>query len=280
MPPVDHLEAVETSIVRFFRSRLEVTHQERAICVVSGPWGVGKTTALDLFAKQKPHECVVVKVERGSSGRGASPVATLQQTLEALRPHIGREARASLSNAYWTLRHMMHAYLTEWSARFAARHVGQNDRCAPRLTVVYDEAQYLSRDAIEMLRYWNDGDRTVTPFPLGLVFVGNSEFALEENASGESHLSGAVRSRALFLEKLGYDDVTDADLRSVLNARGKYQEDAISLVIAYFGRRRMRRDLRSIVRLDQAIRRQFPTGEITAEIVRSELALELPVSCS
>jgi hypothetical protein len=267
---------VETSIVRFFRSRLELTHRERAICVVSGPWGVGKTTAIDAFARQNCYECIVIKVERGSSARGASPVATLQQTLEALRPHIGRAPRASLSNAYWTLRHMLHTYLTDWSAKRAVEDGNAPEWTAPRLTFVYDEAQYLSRAAIDMLRYWNDGDRTVTPFPLGLVFVGNSEFALEEDASGESHISGAVRSRAMFVEQLGYDDVTDGDLRALMESRGRYEEGAISVLISFFGQRRVRRDIRTFIRLDEAFRRHQSHGEITADVVRGELALDLP----
>src|SRR5690349_7596308 len=98
---------VETSVVRFIRARLEITHQERAICVISGPWGIGKTTTVDAFALQKAATCVVVKVEQGSSRRGASPVSVLQQSLEALRPHIGRSPRATLSNAYWSLRQML-----------------------------------------------------------------------------------------------------------------------------------------------------------------------------
>lgn len=255
-----------------------MTHLERGICVVSGPWGVGKTTAVDLFAEQKQHECIVVKVERGSSRRGASPIATLQQTLEAIRPYIGRERRASLSNAYWTLRHLLHSYLNEWSARWGAEPMERSaSKAAPRLTLVFDEAQYLSREAIEMLRYWNDGDRTVTPFPLGLAFVGNSEFALEESVAGESQLSGAVRSRALFVETLTYDDVTDADLRAVMQARGGYEPDAIAMILSYFSRPRIRRDLRSLIRLDEALRRHDSEGNISANLIRAELALELPV---
>lgn len=257
---------------------MELTHRKRGICVVAGPWGVGKTTAVDAFASRKPNECIVLKVERGSSRRGASPVATLQQTLEAIRPHIDRPPRASLSNAYWTLRHMMFNYLTEWAVRRSPDQLGDAPGQPPLLTFVYDEAQYLSREAIEMLRYWNDGDRTVTPFPVGLVFVGNSEFALEEDASGESPLSGAVRSRALFVEKLEYEDVTDEDLRAFVKSRGSYDEEAISALVAYFAGRRVRRDLRSLMRLDDAIRQRSPRRTITADLVRAELAVAIPVS--
>lgn len=165
---------VQTSVVRFVRARLEITHEERAICVISGPWGIGKTTAVDCFARENVGGCIVVKIEQGSSRRGASPVSVLQQSLEAVRPHIGRTPRAALSNAYWSLRQMLYNYLSDWRARNGD---SANSEQHPLLSLIFDEAQYLSRDAIEMLRYWNDGDRTTTPFPVGLIFVGNSEFA-------------------------------------------------------------------------------------------------------
>jgi hypothetical protein len=172
---------------------------------------------------------------------------------------------------------MLHSYLHEWSARWNPEPIEPSASAAPRLTLVFDEAQYLSPDAIEMLRYWNDGDRTVTPFPLGLAFVGNSEFALEEDASGQSHISGAVRSRALFVETLAYEDLTDEDLRSVMESRGGYEPDAMALIIRQFAGRRVRRDLRSIIRLDEALRGQSPRATISASLVRAELALEVPV---
>jgi len=236
--------------------------------VISGPWGIGKTTAVDSFV-QKTLTCVVVKVERGSSKRGASPISVLQQVLEALRPHIGKSPRAALSNAYWSLRQMIYNYLSEWRVQQKPADIrGQ----PPLFTLVFDEAQYLSRDAIEMLRYWNDGDRTVTPFPVGLIFVGNSEFALQEDESGQSALSGAVRSRALFVEALDYEDVTDADITSFMQSRGAYEADAISLVISYFRQRRVRRDLRNMIRLDDVFRRRSIGGRVTMDVVRTVLA--------
>jgi DNA transposition AAA+ family ATPase len=205
--------AVETSVVRFIRTRFEVTHEERAICVIAGPWGIGKTTAVNWFASKKTGNCAVVKVEQGSQRRGASPIFALQLAVEAIRPLIGRTPRAALSNACWSLRRMLYDHLEEWRSQ---RQPADGIHDAPRFTFVFDEAQYLSRDAIEMLRYWNDVDRTVSPFPIGLIFVGNSEFALEAGTAGDSVLTGAVRSRALFLETLEYDDVDNGDIQAFL----------------------------------------------------------------
>lgn len=255
-------------MLRLIKTRLELTHEERAISVISGPWGIGKTTAVDVFARSKGRACAVVKVEQGSSKRGASPIAVLQQSLEAIRPHIGRSPRAALSNAYWSLRQMIYNYLAEWKSE---NRLGDDSDEAPLFTIIFDEAQYLSREAIEMLRFWNDPDRTVTPFALGLAFVGNSEFALEDGASGDSVLSGAVRSRALFIEALEYADLTDGDIVAFLRSRGEYEAEAMSLMVAYFSRARARRDIRAMARMDALFRRRSEGDLITAEIVRDAL---------
>ena len=207
--PPDPTSPLETSVMRFMSTRLEITHLERAICVIAGPWGIGKTTAVGSFARSHSNVCVIIKVEQGAMSRGASPVFVLQQTIQALRPFFGRSPGGKLTSAYWPLRQMLHKHLHEWVIQQSETAGHPVD---PRLTLIFDEAQYLSRDAIEMMRFWNDTDRTVTPFPVGLVFVGNSEFALEERANGQSVLSGAVRSRALFIESLDYGDVPDEDV--------------------------------------------------------------------
>jgi len=259
---------IETSVVRFIRTRLEVTHEQEAICVIAGPWGIGKTTAVESFAKERADSCAIVKVERGSMKRGASPVLALQQTVEAIRPLIGRKARASLSNAYWSLRQMLYNHLEEWrSDRQSSRNLVDD----LKFSIVFDEAQYLSREAIEMLRYWNDTDRTTSPFPIGLIFIGNSEFALEESNSGESALTGAVRSRALFVETLGYEDVSDDDILAYIHSCGAYDGDAAALVLAHFHHRRVRRDFRILSRLDAAFRRRSGGAPVSSGTVRSVL---------
>lgn len=260
---------VQTSVVRFIQTRLQVTHQDRAICVISGPWGIGKTTAVEAFARANSDCCLIVKIEQGSMTRGASPVFVLQQTIETLRPIIGRSQRASLSNAYWSLRQMLYNCMREWRAYL-------NEREAPcgsqPLSIIFDEAQYLSRDAIEMLRFWNDEDRTVMPEPVGLMFLGNSEFALRESASAPSVLSGAVRSRALFLETLTYGDVSDEDVSQFLRSKGEYEDEALVLLLRHFKQPRVRRDFRSMDRIDRSIRRQEGSKPISAESVRAFFA--------
>lgn len=261
---------VETSIVRFIRTRMQVTHEERAICVLAGPWGIGKTTAVESFASTNLGDCVVVKVEQGSTKRCASPVLVLQQTVEALRPLIGRSPRATLSNAYWSLRQMLYNSLSDWAELSQETELSHRP---PLRSIIFDEAQYLSRDAIEMLRFWNDPDRTVAPFPVGLIFVGNSEFALEENAGGHSALSGAVRSRALFIETLRYANVLDEDIAAFLRSRGAYEDAAVALMLSHFRQRRVRRDFRNLVRLDTTLQRRAQGAPVSAVLVNSVLSV-------
>lgn len=262
----DERPFVETSIARQLLSRLSLTHEERGISVIAGPWGIGKTTSLKAFAAAHESVCVLVKVDPGSSKRGATPIAVMQLAIEAMRPLRGRSDRASLSNAYWTLRQMLHNSLCDLFEA-DAHNLGYQ----PRFTFILDEAQFLSRDAIEMLRFWNDGDRGATPFPVGLAFVGNNEFALHEDVSGQSVISGAVRSRALFIESLEYADVSNADLTLFLRSRGITDADAINAFISYFSGPRVRRDLRNAERFISVFKRRAGDDPVTAEIVRSVL---------
>ena len=58
----------------------------------------------------------------------------------------------------------------------------------------------LLRDALGVLRFWNDKDRCYSPFPIGLVFVGNNEFSLAPDSHGACVISAAVADRALYVE--------------------------------------------------------------------------------
>ncbi|MGX7953225.1 AAA family ATPase [Tsuneonella sp. HG249] len=243
-----------------------MAHEEKGICVISGPWGIGKTTAISSFAQSHAGQCAIVKVEQGSMKRGASPVLLLQQTVEAVRPLIGRSASATLSNAYWSLRQMLYNHLVEWRAdRQHSSHLTD----VAQFSIVFDEAQYLSREAIEMMRYWNDADTATSPFPVALHFLGNSEFALDSSKADESVLSGAVRSRALFIETMGYEDVSDRDISDYIDSRGAYDDEAKALLLQHFSGRRVRRDFRTLARLDGSLRRRSQGPTIGPEDVLS-----------
>lgn len=254
---------VETTIARHLLNRLLMTHEERGISVFSGPWGIGKTTALDAFQEANAESCVIVKVEPGMRRKGSAPARVIQYVAEALQ-RSRQYPRKIVSSGYFALRQLVYSHMLE----------AFGPECAefpPKFTFIFDEAQYLSREAIEMLRYWNDGDRCTTPFPVGLVFVGNNEFSLEEDHSGQSAISGAVRSRALFVEQLGYADVTDADLVLFAQSRGVADAAAISAIVEHYSGHRAKRDLRNVERLLATLQRRAGDGAVTRAVIQAFL---------
>jgi hypothetical protein len=255
---------VDTTVARLMLSRMALTHEERGITVISGPWGIGKTTAIDAFAAANEYGCAVVKVEPGVTKRGTTAGRVLQSVVEALRELAGRSVGTQLSNATWTLRQMIRSQLSDIFDLDREYH-------QPLFTFIFDEAQYLSREAIDLLRFWNDHDRTSTPFPVGLIFVGNNEFAMAESLGGDSVLSGAVRSRLLFEVPLAYTHINDADLMLFAQSRGVSDSGALSEFVAYFSQPRVRRDLRTAERLLTMCRRHAGDDPITHAIVREIL---------
>jgi len=258
---------------RLMLSRMELTHEERGITVISGPWGIGKTTAIDTFAKQHEYECAVVKVEPGPTKRGATCGGVMQRVVEALRRMNDRPTGTQLSNSTWTLRQMIYNLLSDiCDVDICRSEFAEGSRSVwPMFTFIFDEAQYLSKEAIDLLRFWNDQDRTSTPFPVGLIFVGNNEFAMAESLGGESVLSGAVRSRLLFELPLSYAHLSDTDLTLFAQSRGILDTGAIREFVTYFSQPRVKRDLRTAERLLKLCRRHAQDGQITQSIVREIL---------
>lgn len=259
---------VDTTVARLMLSRMALTHEECGITVISGPWGIGKTTAIDSFAAENEFQCAVVKVEPGVTKRGATAGRVLQCTVEALRRMTGRHVGTQLSNSTWTLRQMIFSQLAEL---FDYKEADYDPGTFPPFTFIFDEAQYLSREAIDLLRFWNDRDRTSTPFPVSLIFVGNNEFALAESLGGESVLSGAVRSRLLFEVPLAYTHINDTDLTLFAQSRGVTDGSALREFVAYFSQPRVRRDLRTAERYLTMCRRHAGDGPVTHSIIREVL---------
>jgi hypothetical protein len=135
----------------------------------------------------------------------------LQHALEEFRQTISRTARA-VPSSIWELRRYLFQEICGWAgadiAEVKAGRYAPSD--ARRLTLVFDEAQNLSREAIEVMRFWNDADRCYAPFPLGLVFVGNNEFSLQVDGDGQSPISSSrlagARSRSRFGIRLGHQN--------------------------------------------------------------------------
>lgn len=259
---------VPTSIARRLIARMQATHDRRRIAVFAGPPGIGKTTAIDAFCARQPGEIVVVKISR----RNAREVLALQHVLEGVRK-LTSSVYAHAPSSIWDVRRDLFGAMCEWAgAEPRAARLGEYDRAAfGRLTVVFDEAQNLSREAIEALRYWNDDDRCYAPFSVGLIFVGNSEFSLAANGQGDSVISAAVADRALYLQTFDYDEVTDEDLAMVLGANGVADPAATAMILRSFSTRRSVRSLRRLLDFVGDLQVIARGGVITAATVREAL---------
>lgn len=264
MSPRKSTQYVATSISRSIIARLERVHRLKGIRVYSGPPGIGKTTALRVFASEHPGEVAVVTVPPGPKG-GVGVVMAGHLIIEAITRAMGR---GYLSQGYSTNRIEQRSELFQTICEWAEipvpdrRRGGSGFEVGP-MTIVFDEAQNLSREAIEMLRYLNDGDTGYSPVTIGLAFLGNNEFSLAVNADGGCVLTDAVRDRAGPPELLSYDHVTDDDIQLFIDASCVIADDAMSLVIRYFARRP-----------DRSIRR---VADVVAELV-DEVGSDAPVT--
>ncbi|MDP2130343.1 MAG: ATP-binding protein [Erythrobacter sp.] len=258
---------IETTIARRMMMRMRQTHDERGITVINGPWGIGKTSAIDAFAREFESQCAIVKVEPGSNGRGLKSLRMLQLVIEALRVLNQRSVGSYPGTSPYLLRREVERLLSDWQYD----HYGLEGPWPPTFTLIFDEAQYLSKEAIEQLRFWNDPDRCSMPFPVGLVFVGNNEFAMQETASGVSVLSGAVRSRLTFEVPLSYEDLSDTDMTLILQSRGVNDPAALTEFVSYFSQRRIKRDLRQVEKAIARCQRLADGGAITGQMARDIL---------
>lgn len=258
---------IETTIARRMMMRMRETHEERGITVINGPWGVGKTSAIDAFAREFEWQCAIVKVEPGANGRGLKKLRMLQLVIGALRQLNRRQPSSYPGTSDYLLRQEVEQLLNDWHYE----HYGLDGPWPPTFTFIFDEAQYLSKEAIELLRFWNDPDRCGMPFPVGLVFVGNNEFAMQETASGVSVLSGAVRSRLTYEVPLSYEDLSDTDMTLFLQSRGVNDPAALSEFVSHFSQRRIRRDLRQVEKEIARCQRMADGGPITGKIARDIL---------
>jgi len=261
---------IATSIARRLMVRMHATHERRRIAVFAGPPGIGKTTAIDALSRELPNGVVVVKVAR----RNAREVLVLQHVLDAIRRLAGSPS-VHFPSSLWELRGDIFNAICGWAGAepAAARRAEYPMAEFPRLTIVFDEAQNLSREAIEALRYWNDTDRCYAPFPLGLVFVGNNEFSLQTDLDGRSVISAAVADRALYVQTFDYSDVTDDDIRLYLEAKGIVDEAALGVLIRHINERRSSRSFRRIQDLVEELTENSAGEHVTVEAVRELLAL-------
>ncbi|MDP3488893.1 MAG: ATP-binding protein [Phenylobacterium sp.] len=263
-------EYVAISVSRRLIARMQATHDRRRISVFAGPPGIGKTTAIERFCSLNPRSVFVAKVGR----RNARELMVLQHALEAAR-NLNNSPLKTAPSTIWELRAELFNAICWWAgvSPVPARRGMFPVEDFGRLTLVFDEAQNLSREAIEALRYWNDADRCYAPFPLGLIFVGNNEFSLSSAGGRDSVISAAVADRAAYVESLEYEDVIDDDLRLFIDAQVDIEPDALELILAAFQSPHSPRSLRRLADL-LADLQDLAAGEaITAADVHTHLGL-------
>ena len=235
---------VPTSMSRRLIARMQATHHRRRISVFAGPPGIGKTTAINVLRCRHPREIAVIKISR----QNAKEVLTLKHVLESIRK-LSSSSLEYIPTSIWELRKSVFVAISEWAGADprTALKTSFDFSASPPLTIIFDEAQNLSRQSIESLRYWNDHDLCYSPFPIGLIFVGNSEFSLSPSNSGESAVSAAVADRALYMETLDYEDVTDDDLTLFLQANGFEDSELVAILLHAFGGQKAVRSLRRLI---------------------------------
>lgn len=253
-----------TSVSRGFIARLQVTHERRRIAIFSGPPGIGKTTAIDEWRSARPMESVVVKLGRQDAREGL----VLQHLLDALTTMKG-EAHNGFTSGLWELRRKLYVAICDRAGLefHSARRNQYPLELIPLLTIVFDEAQNLSRQAIEALRYWNDPDRCTGPFPVGMVFIGNSEFSLASSNETPSVISAAVADRALYVQMLSYEDLTDDDLSAVIRANGIDDLAAVAALVRCFDSPRSIRSLRRVLDLVEELHEAADGRAVTVETI-------------
>lgn len=268
----DASDFIVTSIAGTFLPRLRRTHDRRRISVFAGPPGIGKSTALQHFKADQPWCVAIISVPPGPKG-GLKPAAALQLAIEALGQLATSSRRERVPSGYIELRARLFSLVCEWAGLPA--HEVRRDELEPAqfspLTLIFDEAQNLSREAIETLRFLNDMTGGFSPLPLGLIFVGNNEFVLKSARGGQSVLSAAVADRALYTETFAYSDVTDDDLALFFEARGITDPTALRLVLGYFGGR-LDRSFRRAADLAAELIEEAHNGPVTEKVVRLVLS--------
>jgi len=264
---------VATSMMGTLLPRLRRTHQRRRIAVFSGPPGIGKSTALQAFHREQIGAVALVAVPPGQNG-GLKPAAALYMAVEALDDLNAERFRERIPTGLVELRSRLYSGVCKWAGMPTSdvRRDGLDHSHFPPLTLIFDEAQNLSREAIEMLRFANDARGGFSPLPLGLIFVGNNEFVLKTDRNGQSVLTAAVADRALYAETFSYNDITDDDLALFFEARGVVDPAALELAVRHFGAR-SDRSLRRADDFASELAEEAAGAEVTPQIVRDVLAL-------
>nr|WP_277991046.1 ATP-binding protein [Sphingomonas panni] len=245
---------------------MQDTHARRRASFFVGPPGIGKSTAINAFAAANPGKVMVEKInKRGVTGRQA-----LQTLLLALRQLSDREGN-HVSNATGEVQRQIAVEIERLSGGYRR---DDHPELFPKLTIVLDEAQRLTNNAIDALRDWNEPHYFCAgTFPIGMIFVGNNELSLEAGKGGTSILDEGMQDRLLYRKRLTYNDVERADIERFCRVEGIDDDGAVGAIATAFAQQNAQRSFRRLSDFIVTVQRQAGADPVTRDTVRSALAL-------
>lgn len=253
-------EILPLTPMRSLGSRLDICHRSRRIGIFISPPGMGKTTAINAFADRNPDNVIIVTLNRKRIG-SRDILRHLVQGIWSLRGHNGGVVNQQPHMIAQQLRYEIKQWHFDQSLLISGE--------PPRLTFIFDEAQYLAREALDELRYWNDKPDSSIPFPLGLIFVGNHELSLKVDDDGRTVISRAVGDRARFIEAMDYSEITNDDLAMFARSRGVDDPEAVAAIVRHFSTPRAVRSLRRVADLIEDAAGLSNGKSISAELVKA-----------
>lgn len=251
MLPSENSDYVSTSISRAILSRLDRVHRRRKIGIYAGPPGIGKTVTLERFQAENPGRVAIATLLPGPKG-GVGAVMAGHLMLKAIGAVVGGGWGDRAPSGRLDLMSELHHAICGWAEiPVGSQRRGGKVQDVPPLTMVFDEAQYISKDALEFLRHIFDAKTSHTPVKVSMFFIGNAEFSLAPLASGNNVFSDSFGDRCFEPETWSYDHVTDDDLRLVADHLCLIDADGLDFVLSHFSRRRDRSFRRLTELLDE-----------------------------
>ncbi len=259
-------EPIPTRIFTQMVPRMQRTHERRRASFFVGPPGIGKSTAIAGFAAMNTGDVMVTRITK----RGVTGPQALGLLLGALRERAGRDTNYT-GHAAGALLHNIHVELDKACGN---RRRDEHPNLFPKLTIVFDEAQRLTNNAIDALRDWNEPHYFCAgPFPIGMIFVGNNELSLDAGRGGTSILDEGMQDRLLFRDRLTYEHVDRSDMEDFARSRGVADDGAVNAIGTAFAGPHTQRSFRRLADFIDLLFDEAGDEPLTRETVRTVLSL-------
>ena len=260
-------EPIPTRVYTRLLARMRRTHERRRASISVGPPGLGKTTAALRLRQEEPANITITRVAK----RALSAPQALVQLHGTLRQLDGCEDSLPTTQlgSMPMVQHRIHVLMERIAG---INWTNPNPEDFPPFTVIWDEAQRLTNDAIDALRDFTEPfGQCRGPFPLGMIFIGNEELSFDVRRDGTSLLDAGMASRLLYSERLSYADIERADVDAYLCSLGIEDEEARDTLSSYYVGGRVPCDFRDIADLVDALQDEAAGQPITRETVRVHL---------